>query len=333
MTFSTLLSLVILYLACQVFALSQHQPYRPYKQYRPINATSWGGWRSVSYLFTFGDSYTTTGFDPKGVLPSSGNPFGNPLYPGLTSSIGPNWVDFLTTTYNQSLIQTYNFAYGGATVDRALVPGFGPSIKSLKDQIQEEFLPTFTIGMPASAPWRADNSLFALLIGINDVNLNPNRMNITLNAAIFRVYRNLIEQMYGNGARRFLFLNVPPIDRSPGTKRGPMNATLQAINIADFNSKLVDMGNDLVRYHGDAIVFQFDLNKVFTRSLDNVSFYPQTAGIKEISNDCAAYDSKTPSSFYPNCSIPVNEYFWLNDLHPTFPVHNASAAEIVKFLG
>ncbi len=114
---------------------------------------------------------------------------------GLFSPSGPNWVDFLTTTYNQSLIQTYNFAYGGATVDRTLVPVFGPYTKSLKEQIQEEFLPTFTIGMPASSPWRANNSLFALQIGVNDVNLNPNQMNTTLNAAIFRVYRGLVEQV------------------------------------------------------------------------------------------------------------------------------------------
>ncbi|KAI9699747.1 MAG: hypothetical protein M1836_002782 [Candelina mexicana] len=252
----------------------------------------------------------------------------------MVSSNGPNWVDFLTTTYNQSLIQTYNFAYGGATVDRALVPVFGPFTKSLKEQIQQEFLPTFTIGMPASAPWRADNSLFALLIGINDVNLNPNGMNTTLNAEIFKVYRGLIEQMYGNGARRFLFLNVPPIDRCPGTKRGPMNATLQAIDIADFNTRLLAMGDDVMRSHQDAIVFQFDLNTVFTRSLNNVTFYPQTAGIKNVSSDCSAYQNGTPSwyTFYPNCSIPVDEYFWLNDLHPTFPIHNVTAAEIVKSL-
>lgn len=95
--------------------------------------------------------------------------------------------------------------------------------------------------------------------------------------------------MYSNGARRFLFLNVPPIDRCPGTKRGPMNATVQAIDIADFNSRLVAMGDDIVRSHGDAVVFQFDMNAVFSRSLNNVSFYPQTAGIRNVSSNCVAY--------------------------------------------
>ena len=34
-----------------------------------------------------------------------------------------------------------------------------------------------------------------------------------------------------------------------------------------------------------------------------------------------------------SCDYPVNEYLWLNDLHPTFPIHNATAASIAKLLG
>jgi len=33
-----------------------------------------------------------------------------------------------------------------------------------------------------------------------------------------------------------------------------------------------------------------------------------------------------------SCDYAVNEYLWLNDLHPTFPVHNATAASIVELL-
>lgn len=69
-----------------------------------------------------------------------------------------------------------------------------------------------------------------------------------------------------------------------------MNATVQAINIADFNSRLIDMGDDLMRSHGDAIVFQFDMNRLFAMSLNNVSVYSQTARIKNVSSDCTAYN-------------------------------------------
>jgi phospholipase/lecithinase/hemolysin len=35
----------------------------------------------------------------------------------------------------------------------------------------------------------------------------------------------------------------------------------------------------------------------------------------------------------PSCQYAVNEYLWLNELHPTFPMHNATAASVAKFLG
>ena len=40
----------------------------------------------------------------------------------------------------------------------------------------------------------------------------------------------------------------------------------------------------------------------------------------------------TLNFFVPACDIPVNQYLWLNDLHPTYPVHNLMAAEIVHLL-
>src|SRR5690242_18177297 len=97
------------------------------------NSSSWSGWSSVKHFFVFGDSYTQTGFNPNSTQPSLSNPFGNPPYPGWTSSNGPNWVGFLTTTYNASKLLTYNLAYGGATVDSALVTPYAPTVLSLKD--------------------------------------------------------------------------------------------------------------------------------------------------------------------------------------------------------
>lgn len=64
--------------------------------------------------FSFGDSYTQTGFNvTTGPLPSLENPIGNPPYPGWTIDGLPNWVDFATATFNKTTVLTYNFAYGG----------------------------------------------------------------------------------------------------------------------------------------------------------------------------------------------------------------------------
>lgn len=44
--------------------------------------------------------------------------------------------------------------------------------------------------------------------------------------------------------------------------------------------------------------------------------------------------SGTPAwdTFLPECNVPVDEYFWLNSLHPTHKVHKEVARRLVKQL-
>jgi hypothetical protein len=113
-----------------------------------------------------GDSYTQTGFVTNGTLPAVGNPLGNPPYPGFTATGGENWIDYVTTTYNTSLVLTYNYAYGGATIDAALVKT-NPGILSLTDQVNEFLSGPGT--KPAVTPWTSSDALFSVWIGVNDI--------------------------------------------------------------------------------------------------------------------------------------------------------------------
>ena len=140
-----------------------------------------------------GDSYTSTGFSIQGPQPDKSNPLGNPAYPGFTSSDGPNYVDFLTTTYNRSYIQTYNHAFGGATVDPTLVPSpFGPIVQSFKQQVEHGFLPNYA--SRDTVPWSSSKSLFTVFFGINDVVLSYEQKNDTLNYTIIKSYENLVHK-------------------------------------------------------------------------------------------------------------------------------------------
>ncbi|CAL1711720.1 unnamed protein product [Somion occarium] len=125
------------------------------------------GTNQPNFWFSFGDSYTQTGFTTDGAAPSVGNPLGNPPYPGYTAVGGTNWIDLNTVTYNKSLILTYNYAYGGATIDATLVQPYEPTVLSLTDQVNE-FLTTVA-SKPANASWTSDNALFSFWIGINDI--------------------------------------------------------------------------------------------------------------------------------------------------------------------
>lgn len=69
--------------------------------------------------------------------------------------------------YNNSLILTYNYAYGGATINASLVEPYETTVLSFVDQVNQ-FMTTVA-SKPASAPWTSENSLFSAWFGINDI--------------------------------------------------------------------------------------------------------------------------------------------------------------------
>ncbi|KAK8045368.1 hypothetical protein PG993_005392 [Apiospora rasikravindrae] len=308
-------------------------------------STDWPGWNGIKHAFVFGDSYTTTGgkgFNHTLTQPSPTNPLGNPTYPGYTSSNGPNWVDYLTVKYNASLLQTYNLAVGGATVDSDLVKPYQPTVLSVKQQVQDVFLPTYV--SPSSSDgiglqWSASDSLFAFWIGINDVgNSYWQDDTAALNRQIFAVYADVIQKLYKDaGARNFLFLNVPPVDRSPLTLgQGATAVEREAADIAAFNALTAELAANLAgTEEGEgANVWAYDVHTLFAEVLDRPGAYEATAGYANTTAFCEAYQNGTPNldTSDPACGIPVNEYFWLNSLHPTYPMHDVVAEQVASAL-
>ncbi|KAK5560762.1 hypothetical protein LTR46_001070 [Exophiala xenobiotica] len=302
---------------------------------KPVS--SWPGWSGIEQMFVFGDSYTTTGFNATtGPQPSPGNPLGNPKYPGYTSSNGPNWVDYLTVKYYDSLVLTYNLAYGGATVDAALVAQYLPTVLSLKEQVQTEFLPLY--GTQQLASWKPDATLFAIFVGINDVGnsyAGTASGNTTIYDAVLSEYTSLVNQLYDSGARNFVFLNVPPVDRSPLTaSSGPAAQALEASRIALFNSRIATLAANLAHADKQNAVFLYDTHTLFEEVLDNPQQFPQTAPYRNTTDYCLDYENGTAAmdTLNASCVYPVNEYFWLNSLHPTYPMHDLLSSKVAEEL-
>lgn len=116
----------------------------------------------ANYHFVFGDGFSATGFDPSGALPNSANPIGNPAFPGATGIT--NWIGYLTATYNNSQVFTYDYANQGSTVDNDILQFTG--LPDLKDKI-DVFLNTVG-SQPPSTPWTSSNSLFTFWVGNYD---------------------------------------------------------------------------------------------------------------------------------------------------------------------
>ncbi|KAL8281143.1 hypothetical protein RQP46_006501 [Phenoliferia psychrophenolica] len=123
----------------------------------PRAAAAAFSWAQTKYMFVFGDSYTTTSWEPSNGVASTD--------PGQTTSGGQNWVMDMAYNYNQSEILLRNFAYSGATISRYLVAPADPSIVCMDEQVRQ-FLDGFS-PPPAQVPWTSSDALFLSWIGIN----------------------------------------------------------------------------------------------------------------------------------------------------------------------
>lgn len=266
------------------------------------NATGrWPGFPGIKHVFTFGDSYTTTQFNYTSLpYPSPSNPLGNPAYPGLTSANGPNWVDYFTVKYNRSTLLTYNLGDGGATVDASLVPPVVSWVRSLRAQVVDEFVPGYVrerADAPGAPAWVAEDTLFMIWIGINDVGgsyaRGPDGPEGThaLNKRIFAEYAALVEVLHAHGAHNIVFLNVPAIDESPLTAgAGPEAQALEKADLEEFNGLIEAMARNFKAKWPMANVWVYDSYTDFSKVMHEPKSFSQTSGYKNTTAYCPAYE-------------------------------------------
>ena len=194
--------------------------------------------------------------------------------------------------YNQSLILTYNFGYPGATIDNDIDESpFGSH--SLRYQVEREFLPNFG-NTQMYRSWTANNSLFISFIGINDVTMFNSKPNVSdYITASLDSYGVAIEQLYSAGARDFLFINVPAVDRAPEQDPGQESKGLVAKRLAScirrFNTDFQQFTKRFIAQHADSSVFFLDANALTNKVLDTPKSHQITSVIRNTTAYCIAY--------------------------------------------
>ncbi|KAI4167424.1 MAG: hypothetical protein LQ343_007219 [Gyalolechia ehrenbergii] len=320
----------------------------------------WPGWDEIDKLFVFGASYTSTGFDwIKHPLPSPELPLGNTRR-GSTSSNGPNFITYLTTTFNASSLQTYNFAFPGAQVDHTATKR-GPS-NDMRQQVLNGFLPSYTHKLHEPfADWEGSRSLFVSFFGINDILTyykRPDPEPVT--TRIMDAYATHLDTLYAAGARNFLLLNTPPLalapyfnsgetasghgDRLTTPHRASDRATVKTVT-DDYNSRFPSLVADFQSSHPEATVFWYDTHALFTSLQcrpETLSEYTEEyrlpGRVTNLTQSCKYYTKKgldyLGSDDYRDerCGGSVGSYFWLNGLHVTWSVHKILAGRIAEGL-
>lgn len=267
-------------------------------------APSWPGFSGVENLIIFGDSYSSVGYEGNEAdHPTASNPLGVP-YPGLTWNEPdlPNWVGHLITKfcppprydpnaeegqevagYTDSPLLVYDYARGGDT------------IAGVRRQIQEQFLKK--VGQkPSWAPWAANNSLFVTWVGINDCAYSSQHQS-TLET-LFK----LQDELYEAGARNFLFIDVPPIHRSPAVPEHRQNSA----SFDNWNTSLRVGAKKFSDAHDDATVLLFSSFRAFETFLDD----PEVNGFEK--KDIRKWGGSV----------------WVDHIHPSSQVHEFIASHV-----
>ncbi|KAF8845606.1 hypothetical protein BDN67DRAFT_993291 [Paxillus ammoniavirescens] len=279
--------------------------------------SAWPGFANIKFMMIFGDSYSSVGYlietHPH---PTPSNPLGIP-FPGHTyatqrqlwrrvaSEEQPNWVGHLITKYSpgtnyrkgtkreglanlvpskdhapsDSSLVVFDFAKGGAT------------ITDVQSQISKQFV----LIKPERATWAAEDSLFVTWVGINDC-----AFYLEAAGSVRKLFEDH-ELLYEAGTRNFLFIDVPPIARSPAGR-----GQLLPIH-PQWNEALNERAQQFAAKHADASVMIFSSWDTFSRILD----------------DPASYGFDASEKFGG---------IWVDQLHPTTKVHDILAREISKFL-
>ncbi|OJI82311.1 hypothetical protein ASPTUDRAFT_45756 [Aspergillus tubingensis CBS 134.48] len=263
-----------------------------------------------TYFFTFGDSYSQTGFSASGTQPSASNPMGNPDLGIGTTTNGPNWIGYLTTTENASLVLNYNFAAGGATIDNALVPAYPGDLASQFRLFEDVYAEK-----PETAPWDAKDAVFGVWIGINDIgNAFYSTDAATYTPKLISRLESLVEEVYKNGGRKFLFLNVPPTSRSPlFLDQGEEVVEQHAAYLAVYNENLEGMVERFNKGKGDVTTVLYDSWSFMTKILDDPTAYgfPNATCIDDDGTSC----------------------IWWNNYHPGMKYHLLQAEDMKGVMG
>ncbi|KAH8200938.1 hypothetical protein TruAng_004876 [Truncatella angustata] len=295
-------------------------------------------WGDIEYLIAFGDSYTFV----QGTYGYPNYSFIGNYLPGelsftptelLTNRIvqnftgtaegGPNWVEYLTNCAvepgehlpSDCDVQLWDFAFAGADIAEEFLPLHHNYTTPLVNQTAQYL----TWAEPVLGPRIGDKrkkALVAIWIGINDVNDSQSKKPTNISFADFweaevnAVFDQSVTPLFHAGYRNFLFVNLPPLDRTAANQaKATPSPSKEQIDLWD--GILANHTQDFADEHDTVKAMVYDANTFLNAVMDNPGQY----GITNLTYcpDYAQLEAATNPGKY-GC-LDLDEYFWYNSGH------------------
>jgi hypothetical protein len=171
-------------------------------------------------------------------------------------------------------------------VSAALTRPYQPSVHSLTDQVQNDFLPKYP---PSRFPPRT--TLYSVWIGINDV-LNTVNSPANVDRIFAQALPAALDALVARGgAKFFLFVDVPPLEDAPQVVESTAAWRAQvAAAVRRWNDRLRAEARALEKRHAGVAVRVASSYEVFARVAKNPRSFSQTAGLKRVQGFCKKYE-------------------------------------------
>jgi len=231
------------------------------------------------------------------------------------------WNSVMSKNNNMTL---YNFAYGGAVIDRNIIPQspFHSSFLLQYDQFIERMSEGKKFGN-----WNGNDTLFGFWFGTND-NLYLDRDTYDSDDKVKDIFKTIFEtlfskvnDMYNMGARNFLFIKAVNLNKFPQVKDGKSRSIRKKLEKTKgyINDFIIKNAENFHNNHNDTNIYVYGADNEYDYIMENYKQYNYTSN-SEYYNKHGEKKGKD-----------VNDYIWIDGLHST-PKTQRILAENIEYL-
>ncbi|OUM56137.1 carbohydrate esterase family 16 protein [Piromyces sp. E2] len=230
---------------------------------------------------------------------------------------GKNWALKLVDIPDHK-VWLWDYAHNGAVVDTDLVARDDKDASFITQY--DKFVESL-YGKKALRTWASKTSLFAIWFGSNDIiymNRSQGTSSTDVIDNILSTKFQKVQELYEHGARHFLFIYVPAIERSPLNKDNSLY--FANADTTYYNNKVKTFASNFASTHPDTNVLVYDAYMEYNYIMDHKDEF----GIENIADSCEDTGSK--------CDDKDSTFFWHDKIRPSVRVQEAVAQDIHEFL-